>query len=313
MSLCFFVSRFSWKHVGLLVVLFFAAVYLSGCATTNTAGDSPIGPVYGVLLDPGHGGEPEEAATQNNERFNGLGKWEKQGYREECYGAISGNGCMEKTATLAVAKKVKALLEHQDFPVAMTRSTDTYVSLNDRIAKAMSPEYHDWIMVSIHFNRSTDKQQATSLRQKYQAPRGFEIYVLPGEGQRSTMGSNAPGCMDTVNSTRSGNMLLARSMEIRLSEIPGIRDRGIRSAWFVVLRGSPMPSVLIEGGFMSNPSEGSLISSDDYQQKLARAIVAGINDYRAHTTTFAHADAILRKPSITASKSLDSDYLMTAH
>lgn len=283
----------------------------TGCTTTDySEGDAPVGPVYGVLLDPGHGGDPEDAAARSGERFKGLGKYAQQGYREECYGAISADGCMEKAATLAVAKKVKGLLEARGIPVAMTRSTDTYTPLNERVAKSLAPEYRNWIMVSIHFNRSSSKQKATNLQAKYKTPRGFEIYVLPGRGQRSTMGSRGGGFL-TVNNTRSGNMLLARSIEAQMSEIPGMRNRGIKTAWFQVLRGSPMPSVLVEGGFMSNPEEGRLIASDDYQGKLARAIVGGIYDYSSRSSMVAQVST-KPKTRLAASQREEKDFLLTS-
>jgi N-acetylmuramoyl-L-alanine amidase len=64
---------------------------------------------------------------------------------------------------------------------------------------------------------------------------------------------------------------------------PGIRNRGINTAWFVVLRGSPVPSVLVEAGFLSNPKEGRKIATEEYQWQLARAIFQGIQDYRTRS------------------------------
>lgn len=261
-----------------------------GCVTTeaeNGGGDSLIGPVEGVLLDPGHGGEPEEAAEKYGEHFASLGKAAKQGYREECYGAISAAGYKEKTATLSISKKIQALLRENGMPTAMTRDSDTYLSLNERVAKTLSPEYRNWVMVSIHFNRSSGKQQATNLKDPYLAPKGFEIYILPGRGMRSTAGSGpAPGFL-TVNNTRSGNRLLAQSIEANLSSMGKIRDRGVKEAWFVVLRGSPMPSVLIEGGFLSNPEEGRLIADEEYQWAFAQAVASGIKNYHLRASSIA--------------------------
>ncbi len=236
--------------------------------------------VKGVLLDPGHGGDPEEAAERAGENYGGLSRAAKQGYREECYGAITESGYEEKSATLAVAKKAKKYLEDQRIPVALTRDRDTYVGLNERVATAMSDEFKDWLFVSIHFNRSSGQQQAVNLSERYLAPRGFEIYVLPGTGRRSSNGTRAPSGYLTVNQTRSANRLLAEKIKGQLSDISGLRSRGIKEAWFVVLRGSPMPSVLIEAGFMSNPEEGRLIESSEYQDSLARAIVGGVLDYK---------------------------------
>ncbi len=264
--------------VGGLVLLLLGG----GCETTNGGGggDVAVGPMKGVLIDAGHGGEPEEAAGQAGENMNRIGRSELQGYREECYGAINASGYKEKTATLAVSQKIQTLLERDGVATAMTRTSDRYVPLDDRVSTAMSHQYRDWIFVSIHFNRSSGKQQATKLAEKYRTPRGFEIYVLPPGGGRSNVGKRASSRYITVNNTRSANHRLAQCVESRLSQIPGMVNRGIKEAWFVVLRGSPNPALLIEGGFMSNPEEGRLIESEDYQWKYARAVVAGIEDYR---------------------------------
>ena len=115
-------------------------------------------------------------------------------------------------------------------------------------------------------------------------PRGFEIFIVPPAGGRSSEGRRGYA---TVNHTRGANRSLAECLEARLDAVPGLENRGIKQAWFAVLRGSSMPGVLIEGGFMSNPEEGKLIESENYQWTLARAIVAGISDYRARHSSFA--------------------------
>lgn len=284
-------------------------LFVAGCNTLESGGgDSAVGPVRGVLIDAGHGGEPEEAAQRSGESWRRISNAAKRGYREECYGAINSSGYKEKTATLAVARKVQDLLQRSGIRTAMTRSSDRYVPLNERVAIAMSPEYRDWIFVSIHFNRSSAKQQATNLKAKYREPRGFEIYIMPGSGERSTMGSRAPRGYVTVNNTRSGNRLLAESVSSRLDDIPGMVNRGVKTAWFVVLRGSPMPSILIEGGFMSNPEEGRRIASEEHQWTLAKAIANGIQDYQSRTTRYAeNSDSSISKFSMSRGPTLRDD------
>ncbi len=257
-------STYILRAVGWVIALFL----LDGCVSTmSNRDDSPTGPMRGVLLDPGHGGQPGEG-----------------GSREECYGAISASGYMEKTANLAVARKIETLLQKQGIATAMTRTSDRYVSLDERSATALRSEYCDWIFVSIHFNRSMTKQKATNLKAKYAHPRGFEIYTVPSAGGSSTDGRSGYA---TINYTRSANRRLAECLESRLDAVPGLRSRGIKQAWFSVLRCSSMPGVLIEGGFLSNPEEGKLIESENYQWTLSRAIVAGISDYRARHSSLA--------------------------
>lgn len=240
-----------------------SAAFFAGCVTTDSSDNGPLAPVRGVLLDPGHGGEPP------------------QGSREECYGAISAAGFKEKTGTLAVARKAASLLRQAGFRTAFTRDSDTFVTLDERVAIASRPEYRDWVFVSIHFNRSQTKQQATKLSATYRHPHGFEIYVMPRPGTRSTQGSRAPSGYATVNHARSSNLMLAHCIGDRLEALPGMADRGTKEAWFVVLRETPMPAILIEAGFLSNPEEGQRIATDAWQTQLARAITEGIRDYAA--------------------------------
>ena len=59
-----------------------------------------------------------------------------------------------------------------------------------------------------------------------------------------------------------------------------MEDRGLRRARFAVLRDAPMPAVLVEGGYMSHPSEGKKIFDPGYRRELARAIATGILSYK---------------------------------
>lgn len=276
--------HFSFSLVtGLLGILLGA-----GCVSTmNDGEDAPIPRMQGVLIDPGHGGQPEEVAERQGLRYASLSSTDKRGLSEECFGSITADGYKEKTATLAVARKIGALLEQQGIPTAFTRPGDRFLTLEEREARAQESQYRGWVLVSIHFNRSSRKQQATNLKARYKNPEGFEIFILPRAGGRSSEGRRASRNYETVNRTRSANRALAESVRSELNAIPGLTDRGVKEAWFLVLRGSPIPAILIEGGFMSNPDEGKLIASDSYQWKLARAITAGILKYRSRSTVVA--------------------------
>jgi N-acetylmuramoyl-L-alanine amidase len=231
----------------------------------------------GVLLDPGHGGDPEEAAEGRGLTYASLSETNKRGLAEECYGAIAASGYMEKDATLAVAQKVGVLLERKGIPVELTRSDDRFLSLEERVARFRESRYRKWILVSLHFNRSSRQQQAIDLAPKYYIPEGFEIYVLRRQGRRSKGTSMKGGANNRMS---VANWTLAKAVENELADVPGIVNRKVRMARFVVLRDSPLPAILIEGGFMSNPKEGELIATDEYQWKLAEAITAGLLAYR---------------------------------
>jgi N-acetylmuramoyl-L-alanine amidase len=65
-----------------------------------------------------------------------------------------------------------------------------------------------------------------------------------------------------------------------LTQNLGVEDRGVHRARYAVLRDAAMPSVLIEGGFMSHPQEGSRIFDPAYRRQMAKAIVAGVLAYK---------------------------------
>ena len=72
---------------------------------------------------------------------------------------------------------------------------------------------------------------------------------------------------------------LAVAVQTRLNALLEIRDRGVKQAPFVVLTGATMPAILVEVGFLSNPSESTRLGSAEHQQALARAIATGIDAY----------------------------------
>jgi N-acetylmuramoyl-L-alanine amidase len=204
-----------------------------------------IAKVRTVVLDPGHGGHDK--------------------------GACSRFGC-EKDYTLDVARQLRPLLQAKGFRVLMTREGDYFVPLEvrARIANAAG----DAIFVSIHFN-AADANPAAS---------GFEIYSLTPRGAPSThddfMKANA-------ENTQNGTPVDTHSIELSacvyhslLGHI-GEFDRGIKRARFAVLRLTKVPSVLIEGGFVTERGESKLIANKEWRGKLAQAISIGIDNYKS--------------------------------
>jgi len=198
-----------------------------------------------VVLDPGHGGFDK--------------------------GAISGYG-YEKDYALDLARLLRPLLQAKGFRVIMTRESDVFLplELRARIANATS----DSIFVSLHFN-ATDRDPIAS---------GFEIYSLTPRGAPSTYEDGLT--LASVN-VQNGTEEDAASVELScciyhslLGQI-GEFDRGIKRARFAVLRLTKIPAVLIEGGFLTERGESRLIANPEWRQKLADAICAGIDSYRA--------------------------------
>ncbi|MCR4792174.1 MAG: N-acetylmuramoyl-L-alanine amidase [Lachnospiraceae bacterium] len=158
------------------------------------------------------------------------------------------NGVYEKNLNFSIIMDLKALLEAQGYTVLLTRPDDSFVSLEYRYAfENMHPEA---VFVSVHCNALAGSSNIT----------GMSAYcnVLGNE--------NSP--------------LLASCVYSGALSATGAIPRGVKeySDLKVVLY-STIPSVLIEVGYMSTPSEFSLLCSPDYQMIIAEGIANGINAY----------------------------------
>lgn len=157
-------------------------------------------------------------------------------------GAIK-NGAYEKHITLDVAKRVEKLLKAQGYGVLMTRSDDSYVSLQDRVA--FSEAYAPDIFVSIHVNSSTSD-----------TPNGIETHYYHPE-----------------------SIPLAQTVHSSLVSSINAHDRGTFKSKFYVINHTTAPAILVEMGFISNTSERIQLLTNDRKQATAKAIVEGINNY----------------------------------
>jgi N-acetylmuramoyl-L-alanine amidase len=166
-------------------------------------------------------------------------------------GAIGPGGTQEKAVTLDIAKRVNKLLEAQGAKVIMARSADTDVSLSARtdIANKKNAD----IFVSIHINAHTDSSIG-----------GTTTYIYNGSSGTTRIKESSK---------------LANSIQTELVKSLGLRDIGVKSANFAVVRTSNMPAVLIELAFISNPAEEKLLKTDSFKNKAAEAIVRGIGYY----------------------------------
>ena len=202
-------------------------------------------PVTTIVLDAGHGGHDKGARSK--------------------YG-------FEKDFALDVAVRARKLLEARGHKVAMTRTTDIFVPLQERprLAKTLPGS----IFVSIHFNASPVNHAA----------RGFEIFSIAPRG--------APATNDAILSMRDmreepghahelqSSALAASIYHSLLGQVPTI-DRGLKHARFAVLRLATVPAVLVECGFVSNGLESSLIGSPEWRERVAEAVVEGIGEYKS--------------------------------
>jgi N-acetylmuramoyl-L-alanine amidase len=176
------------------------------------------------------------------------------------------NRQQEKKYTLLMAKALKDALAAAGFKVIMTRETDVFIDLEEQAARA-NRERAD-LFITLHYNAAAEIDA-----------KGLETYCLTPAGAISTNGgspmSRSPGHRED-----SFNPLLAYDLHRSLIQTAGLEDRGIRRAGFVVLRNITMPGVLIEGGFLSNPSDAQRICSANERKTAARAMVDGVMSFK---------------------------------
>jgi N-acetylmuramoyl-L-alanine amidase len=198
---------------------------------------SPAGRV--IVIDPGHGG-------QNSGTKSVV------------------DGTDEKEFTLDWGQRLEQLLATNGWQVFLTRTNDVDMSLPARIAFA--EEHKADLFISLHFNSAAPSQEQA----------GLETFCLTPQGMPSTL---TRGYEDNVSLTFTNNMFDVGNLQYAvlfhraLLKDGELADRGVRRARFLgVLRGQNRPAVLIEGGYLSNPSEARRIADPAHRQKLAEAV-----------------------------------------
>jgi N-acetylmuramoyl-L-alanine amidase len=202
------------------------------------------GKVQTIVLDPGHGGFDKGAR-------NALG--------------------MEKNYALDIARLLRPLLQKKGFKVILTRENDVFIPLHMRARIANATK--DSIFVSLHFNATDSNRDAT----------GFEIFSLTPRGAPST-DDNALALrfvnMQAGSPVDAQSFLLSSTVfHSMLGHLPEV-DRGIKRARFAVLRQTKIPSILVEGGFLSETSNSKRVADPAWRAKFAEALAIGIENYR---------------------------------
>src|SRR6266480_1648388 len=155
-------------------------------------------------------------------------------------GGIPGQSVPEKEMTLDVAQRLKKTLAASGYRVVMTRDGDVFVPLGTRVAIANS--YSNAIFVSIHFNSA-----------KRSGAGGIETYFYSRE-----------------------SLPLASAIHYFVAGGAPSSNRNVRRRGYYVLRKTNIPAVLVECGFLTNPTEAAYAQTASYRQKLAEEIAAGV-------------------------------------
>ena len=182
-------------------------------------------------------------------------------------GGIPGQRVSEKDMTLDVARRLRNVLAASGYRVVMTRDSDVFVPLGTRTSIANSQR--NAIFVSVHFNS---------------APR------------------SSAGGIETYFYNRQ-SLALASAIHHYVAGGAPSENRGVRRRGYFVLRRTNMPSVLVECGFLTSPTEASYVQNASYRQKLAEEIAAGIRSRGSvassrSTTRVATAESIPLQPYI---------------
>jgi len=197
-------------------------------------------------------------------------------------GGIPGQRIPEKEMTLDVAQRLKTLLAASGYRVIMTRDSDVFVPLPTRVAIANS--YGNAIFVCIHFNSA-----------KRLGAGGIETYFYGRD-----------------------SLPLASAIHYYVAGGAPSSNRGVRRRGFYVLRKTRVPAVLVECGFLTNPTEGQYVQTAAYRQKLAEEIAAGVRGRNSvasalSTTRVATSESIPMQSYIDQTKVTKSERRRSKH
>ncbi len=209
-----------------------------------------------IVIDPGHGGKDP--------------------------GAVSKSGAYEKSIVLDVAKRFRKLLESKDaYRVLLTRETDVFIPLGERTTFANEKDAD--IFISIHIN-SWERREAQGIETYYLSLASDEEARATAALENASAGKTISDLSGMLRHILRGAKVdesreLARTIQSRLCYRTGANDRGVKRAPFIVLIGAKAPSVLVELGFMSNNQDENRLRSDEYKEKLARALMEAVEAY----------------------------------
>ena len=192
-------------------------------------------------------------------------------------GGIPGQRIAEKDMTLDVAQRLRNVLAANGYRVVMTRDSDVFVPLATRVAIANS--YRNAIFVCVHFNAT-----------KRMGAGGIETYFYSRD-----------------------SLPLASAVHYYVAGGAPSANRGVRRRGYYVLRKTSVPAVLVECGFLTNPTEGAYAQTASYRQKLAEEIAAGVRGRNSvgsamSTTRVATSETVPLQPYMDQTKVTSSKH-----
>lgn len=217
------------------------------------------------------------------------------GHGGEDPGARGRRGTNEKTVTLTIARKLKALIDAEpNMRGFLTRDGDYTLPLGSRVDKAVRVKAD--LFVSIHADAFTrphargssvfalSERGATSAMAKLVAQRENNADRIGGVNLVALKDPYLKMTVADLNLTAqiSDSLKLGRAVLGELGSVNTLHRDEVEQAAFAVLKAPEIPSILVETAFISNPEEERRLTSEAYQEKIARAIVRGIKRYVAN-------------------------------
>ena len=218
-----------------------------------------------IVIDPGHGGEDP--------------------------GARGRHGTYEKSVTLMIARRLKKLIDAEpDMRAMLTRDGDYYLPLAARVEKARKVKAD--LFVSIHADAfvrpyargssvfALSERRATSEAARWLAKSENDADLIGGVNLDVKDRYLAKTLLDlSQTATIDYSLKLGASVLSELGRVNTLHRGQVEQASFAVLKAPDVPSILVETAFISNPQEEKRLNDEAYQNRLARAILAGIKRY----------------------------------
>ena len=238
-------------------------------------GKGPQARVITIAIDAGHGGEDP--------------------------GARGATGSYEKDIVLAIAKKLKAMVDAEpNMRGVLTRDDDYFIPLHGRVVKARKLRAD--LFVSIHADAFTrpsargssvfalSERGATSASARYLANKENESDLIGGVSLDVKDPYLARTLLDlSQTATINDSLKLGKAVLGNIGEINTLHKSHVEQAGFAVLKSPDIPSILVETAFISNPEEERKLNNSAYQSKLASAILTGIKHYFSSNPPLAKA------------------------
>jgi N-acetylmuramoyl-L-alanine amidase len=280
------------KKRPLFVLCAIAQWTVMGYSVAHFAPPKPVKP-FVVVLDAGHGGNDP--------------------------GNVH-NGFREKEIALNITLKVGALLEkNPNFKVIYTRKSDVFVDLMQRGKLANQADADLFVSIHCDAHNSLASGASTFVLGLHANEKNFNvakkensaIYLEKDfETRYAQYNINSPeaviGMTIMQEEFLDQSVLLAQLIQNNFVQRLGRKDRQVKQAGFIVLHQTFMPSVLVETGFLSNPTEGAYLNSAQGQQQMSQAIADGILTYHKRINGSTQSVVVAPPKSVNAPKESSS-------